>query len=912
MNAAGGAALVAPGSIAVLTGSFPVPAPLVAPGGSLPTRLGGFSAQLGAIPVPLFYVDKTQAYLQIPWELAGRTQATLTVTVNGQTAAPLAVGLAAAAPGIFTTNGQAAILDNLYRPLGPGHPAAAGGTLMRIFCTGLGVVTGTPGSGAPATKNSPTANPPVVILGTRQISAVSSILVGGSVGLYEVDVAVPADVLAGSAIPLSLLIGATTSNTVTIAVETPDQRAGALLQQMTLDEKLQLVHGALMDYNAGPLGSAGWVPGIPRLGIPDQNLADGSVGVGNGVGQATALPSSIASAASWDLDEAYKYGAVIGKEMRAFGQNVNLGGNVNLTGREPRDGRTFETKGEDPVLAGRITAAHLRGIQDQHVIAGIKHYAFNDQETGRTLANVVIDDRSARESDLLAFEIGIKESNVQSVMCSYNLVNGAWACGNNYLLNEVLKGDWAFPGFVMSDWYATHDPAGDAMAGLDQEQPGDHPYGTSWGEDLSSAIQKGDLSMSRLNDMVRRILRAMYAVGLFEYPASIHPIDAKGDAAIAQEIEEQGAVLLKNSGGQLPLDPAKLTSIAVIGSHADTGVLSGAGSAQVIPVGGPALQLAPLCPPCWGSQIYDPSSPLKAIQAQAPNADVQYDDGTNIASAVALAKSSTVAIVFLSNWESEGMDLPDLNFSNGQDALVSAVAAANPHSVVVLQNGGPQVMPWLSAVSAVLEAWFPGQRGGEAIANLLFGKVNPSGKLPMTFPASVRDLPRPFIPGDPNATAPFDVPFSEGFNVGYKWYDAKGITPLFPFGFGLSYTTFSISNAKAVAGQSTDGWTVTVNANVSNTGAVAGAEVVQVYLGLPASTGEPPRRLVGWSKVGLNPGDSAAIAIVIDSNDSSHPLSYWDTGSGSWQIAPGDYTVYVGNSSAQSSLQTAGTFHAGS
>lgn len=880
----------------------------------MPTKLGGFSAQLGAIPVPLFYVDTTQAYVQIPWELAGQTQATLTVTVNGQTAAPITVDLAAAAPGIFTTNGQAAIVDNLYRPLSPGHPATAGSTLMRIFCTGLGAVTNPPATGAPATGDpaAVTVITPVIYLGAHQVSVVRSILVGGSVGLYEVDAVVPADTPAGDAISISLLTGSSASNTAALAVQTPDQGAGALLQQMTLDEKLQLVHGALMDYNAGPLGSGGWVPGIPRLGIPDQNLADGSVGVGNSVGQVTALPSSIASAASWDLDEAYKYGAVIGKEMRALGQNVNLGGNINLTGREPRDGRTFETKGEDPVLAGRITAAHLRGIQDQHVIAGIKHYAFNDQETGRTFANVVIDERPARESDLLAFEIGIKDSNVQSVMCSYNLVNGIWACSNNHLLNDVLKGDWAFPGFVMSDWYATHDPAGDATAGLDQEQPGDHPYGSNWGEDLRAAVQRGDLSMSRLNDMVHRILRAMYAVGLFEFPASVQPIDAQGDAAIAQEIEEQGAVLLKNSGAQLPLDPSKITSIAVIGSHADVGVLSGGGSAQVIPVGGPALQLAPLCPPCWGTLIYDPSSPLKAIQTKAPNAHVQYDDGTDVATAAALAKSSSVAIVFLSNWESEGMDLADLNFPKGQDALVSAVAAANPHTIVVLENGGPQVMPWLASVAAVLEAWFPGQRGGEAIANLLFGKANPSGKLPMTFPASVKDLPRPAIPGDPNAAAPFDVPLTEGFKVGYKWYDAKSMTPLFPFGFGLSYTTFSISSAKAAALQSTDGWSVAVNASVSNTGAVAGAEVVQIYLGLPASIGEPPKRLVGWSKVGLNPGDSVAVGIVIDSNDSSHPLSYWDTGSSSWLIAPGDYTVYIGNSSAPSSLQIAGTFHVGS
>ena len=458
-------------------------------------------------------------------------------------------------------------------------------------------------------------------------------------------------------------------------VTDPDQRADLLLALMTLDEKFQLVHGNdTLENSTNPRGAGLWVLGIPRLGIPDLLMADGPAGVGDSVGPATALPSSMASAASWDVNEAYKYGQVIGKELRAFGINVNLGGNVNLIGREPRDGRTFESKGEDPLLAGKIAVAHLRAIQDQYVIAGVKHYAFNDQETARTQANAVIDERSARESDLLAFEIALKDSNAQMAMCAYNLENGTYACGHNHLLNEMMKGDWGFPGFILSDAYATQSSVASAIAGLDQEQPGDYMFAGIWApESLETAIQNGGMPLSRLNNMVHRILRAMYAVGVFDHPATAQPIDAAGDAAIAQEMEEQGAVLLKNTGGQLPLNPSSLASITVIGSHADVGVLSGGGSAQVVPYGGAALTLPPECPPytpspgglaCTGAhEVYDPSSPLTAIEAMAPSATVTFNDGTDQTAAATLAASSTVAIVFVNQWESEGMDLVDLSFS---------------------------------------------------------------------------------------------------------------------------------------------------------------------------------------------------------------------------------------------------------
>jgi beta-glucosidase len=627
------------------------------------------------------------------------------------------------------------------------------------------------------------------------------------------------------------------------------------------------------------------------------------------VGPATALPSSLASAASWDLNEAAKYGTIIGSELSDYGINVNLGGNVNLIGREPRDGRTFETKGEDPILAGKITAAHLKAIQAEHVIAGIKHFAFNDQESGRTTANALIDERSGRESDLLAFEIGVKDSNVQSVMCSYNLTNSQYDCENSHLLNDVLKTGWGFPGFVMSDWWGTHSTATAAVNGLDQEQPNQQYFST-----LGQAVTSGTVPQSRLDNMVHRILRAMYEVGIFDNPQKIQAIPAAADGAVAQEIEEQGAVLLKNAGSQLPLS-SSVQTIAIIGSHADSYVLSGGGSAQVQPIGGGLTGPQP-CPPCWATVTWDPSSPLAAIQAKAPSAKVQFADGSDAAAAAALAASSQVAIVFVSQWASEGMDEPSLSLTDltsatpiDQDALIEAVAAANPKTIVVVESGGPILMPWLSQVSAVLEAWYPGQNGGPAIADLLFGVANPSGKLPITFPASEAQLPRPVIPQPPDGVTPFNVDYTvEGYNVGYKWYDVKGFTPLFPFGYGLSYTTFSITTPAIVNNlSSTTLPNFQVTFNLANTGAVAGAEVAQVYLGLPASTNEPPKRLVGWQKVQLSAGASQAVTIEVDQNDSSHPMSYWDTGTSSWTVAPGTYTVYLGNTSATASLTTVGT-----
>ena len=690
----------------------------------------------------------------------------------------------------------------------------------------------------------------------------------------------------------------------------PDERASLVLRQMTLDEKIQMVHGlptyslpGLPDYKRTPgsLEGDGFTPAIPRLGLPALQIIGAGVGVTNlgrrWNGQSTLLPSSLAETATWDTSAAYAFGQVIGRETRNQGFNVQIGGGIDLT-REPRNGRNFEYHGEDPLLAGKILGRELKAIQDQHLIADIKHYAVNDQETGRAAVNSVLDKRSLRESDLLAFEIAIKESNVGTVMCAYNRVNGDYSCENDYLLNQVLKKDWGFKGWVMSDWGAAHSTVKAARNGLDQEMP----TAVYFADKLKTAIEKGELPASQLDQMVHRILRTEFAFGIVDDPPVVKPIDVQAGRAAAQRVEEQGIVLLKNSG-ILPLRSTHYREIAVIGSYAETGVLSGGGSAQVSPVGGNAVPAGVYPPGLFGFllvPVYVPSSPLQAIRARAPETLVDYDPAGDIASAVQLAKVSDVAIVFAHQWTHEGIDLSTLSLPDHQDELIEKVAAANPHTIVVLETGGAVLMPWLDKVEGVLEAWFPGAGGGEAIANVLFGNVNPSGKLPITFPASEASLPHPKIalpPGvstvpsdiiiDPKAES-FDAVYNEGLKVGYKWYDAENKTPLFPFGFGLSYTAFSYSNLNVTR---TSGLRVTLD--VKNTGQRPGAEVAQIYLGLPPSTNEPPRRLVAWQRVELGPGETRPVVLNVE----KQMMSIFDVDKDNWQLVPGEYSVYAGSSS---------------
>jgi beta-glucosidase len=690
----------------------------------------------------------------------------------------------------------------------------------------------------------------------------------------------------------------------------PDERATLVVKEMTLDEKVSLLHGTglkglgpVSPLAVGSNGGAGYVVAIPRLGIPAIQMSDAAYGVrqsGENGRYSTALPNNLASAASWDLDAAYEYGALIARELRAQGYNMSLGGGINLT-REPRNGRTFEYLGEDPILAGKMVGQVMRGEQAQHVIGDLKHYALNDQESGRNAVNVNIDQRSMRESDLLAFEIGLRESNAGAVMCSYNRVNGDYACENKYLLTDVLKKDWNFKGFVVSDWEGTHSTSKASAAGLDNEEPG----GIFYGDAMKKAVESGKVPLAELDEHVHRILRSMFACGVIDDPTEKSVVDVEGGFEVAQKIEEQSIVLLKNERSQLPLDVSKVSNIAVIGAHSDVGMISGAGSAQVDPPGGNAIMPPGKGRPAWRAQIWFPTSPLKAIRAKAPHANVQYDPGTDPVAAAALAKTADVAVVFAYQWECEDADLETLSLPGHQDDLIAQVAAANPHTIVVLETGSPVTMPWAGQVAGIVEAWYAGSRGANAVASVLFGDANPSAKLPITFPKSDADLPHPTLvkPPKKSTTDPadkepwrtvakglpaFQITYDEGLKVGYKWYDAEKKEVLFPFGYGLSYTTYSYSDLKVSPGKS-----VRLSFQLANTGARAGAEIAQVYAVLPASAGEPPKRLVGWSKVKLDRGQSKEVTIEID----PRYLSVFNVDQDAWQLLPGDYTFLVGSSS---------------
>ena len=694
----------------------------------------------------------------------------------------------------------------------------------------------------------------------------------------------------------------------------PDERADMVLKEMTLDEKISLLHGQGMPFGStGPTesnGGAGYTNAIPHLGIPSIQMADSAYGVTRGAAAgrySTALPNNLAAASAWDPQAAFEYGALIGRELRNQGYSMSLGGGVNLP-REPRNGRTFEYMGEDPLLAGILDGNVVKGVQSQFVIGDLKHYALNDQESGRNAVNVNIDKRSMRETDLRAFEIAMSIAEPGGVMCSYNRVNGDFACENSYLLNEVLKKDFRFKGFVLSDWGGTHSAAKASHNGLDQEQPGK----TFFGDELKKAVESGDVPQEELNDHVHRVLRTIFASGLFDHPVVKQVPDVEKGAALAQHLAEGSIVLLKNERKVLPLESG-IRTVAVIGGHADAGVITGGGSAQVDAPGGSAV---PPPPPSGNNpmarfmrQQWLPSSPLKALSAALPGANVTFNSGDDAAAAAAVARQADVAIVFAWQWESEGFDLPTLDLAKEQNALIEAVAAANPRTVVVLETGSPATMPWIDKVASVIELWYPGIRGAEALANILTGKVNPTGKLAITFPKSDTDLPHPTLVlpppesqmnfgggGDISARMaraakglpPFQISYDEGLRVGYKWYDDEKKDVLFPFGFGLSYTTYAYSGLTVKAG---DG--LSVSFMVKNTGKRAGTEIAQVYTGFPDAAGEPPKRLIGWTRVNLAPGEQKAVTVAVDRDR----LTVYGESSDSWKLVPGKYNVQAGGSS---------------
>jgi len=696
-------------------------------------------------------------------------------------------------------------------------------------------------------------------------------------------------------------LGARADAVVEQRADSADVEAHRIVGQMTLDEKISLLHGSTGGSASRALGNdvngAGFVPGIVRLGVPALHETDAPLGVvGAGLDpdgpKATAFPSGLALASTFDPGLAYRMGATVGAEARAKGFNVLLGGGVDLA-RDPRNGRNFEYLGEDPLLAGILAGAEIRGVQDQHVMSTVKHFVVNDNETNRKTLNAVIDPAALRESDLLAFEIAIERGRPGAVMCAYNKVNGAYACGNDELLNGVLKRDWRYPGFVMSDWGAVHS-TDYALRGLDQ-QSGEQIDDKIWfGAPLESAVRDGTIPQARIDDMARRIVRSMLATQIGDDPPKLTAIDYAGHAKTALDLARKGIVLLKNEGDILPL-PRHVKRIAVIGGDAQFGVLSGGGSSQVTPsdhgtfdtlVGG-QNELADL-----RKEVWIRSAPMKALQSALGDAEILYDPGIYPADAAALARRADIAIIFASQHQFEGADVPDLTLPRGQDAVIEAVAKANPETVVVLETGNPVSMPWAGRVPGIVEAWYPGQEGGQAIADILTGAVNPSGHLPVTFPVDDEQTVRPTLPNlgaDTHADVAID--YSEGADVGYRWYAREGRKALFSFGFGLSYTRFALSGLKVEGGSS-----ITVSFTVKNIGARAGATVPQAYLS--SAAGQPLLRLIGFQRVELKPGETHRVSMVAD----PRLLARFDASGHRWRIAGGRYKVFIGQSSASNEV----------
>jgi beta-glucosidase len=823
----------------------------------------------------------------------------------------------------------------------------------------------------------------------------------------------------------------------------PGQRASELLAQMTEADKFQMVDGTGFAFGSG-VDYAGHIQGIPALGIPDLYLADGAVGAGNGSTGVTQFPDGTSDAATWDPATVYSVGAADGGEQAAKGHEVALAPNVNIL-RTPYGGRAFEAYGEDPYLASQIVAADVKGVQSAGVIATVKHYIGNDQETLRNSIDVQVSQRAEAEIYDPAFQSAVN-AGVGAVMCSYNMVNGSYSCQNSQTLAGTLDAVMNFKGFVMSDWGATHSTVASVDAGLDMNMPGGAGFGTDYysASALQAALTAGQITQAQINNMVYRILRSMFAVGIFDHtyptPAAALNTDVStpADNQAALTASEQGTVLLKNDRGVLPLGPG-VKSIAVIGDDAGTDArYGGGGSASVnptnpvTPIAGitsratqagdtvtysqgnsnylslSALPDADFTPttgtgPGWTATYYAGSSasgtplgsevvtslnvtgtPAIVTAAGATTWSVAYTatmtpDATGVAefelsagndatlsiggrhvvsygpgtgstftglasltqgtpvsfeldatglstsggggfggpssvvdvtwapqenllwqAAANAAKSSSVAVVFASNYSAEGSDLQTLELPGDQDQLIEAVAHANPNTIVVLNTSGPAYMPWLNDVAGVLEAWYPGQQDGNAIAALLYGDVDPSGHLPETFPANASQgvaqggtvlTPNLQFPG--NGT---DVDYTEGIDVGYRYYDVHNQTPLFPFGYGLSYTTFAYSNLRVQS----SGHGATAQVTITNTGRTTGAEVAQLYLTDPAAAGEPPYQLKGFQKVALAPGQSQRITLQLTSQD----LSYYQTATSSWVVAPGPYRVSIGSNERDLSVSS--------
>jgi beta-glucosidase len=783
------------------------------------------------------------------------------------------------------------------------------------------------------------------------------------------------------------------------------ERVGMLMSRMTLADKINEVTGA---GTSEPY--VFYISAIPSLCVPAIGEEDGPVGVGDGLTGVTQMPAAVSLAATFDPSLATLYGQVVGAEERAKGAMINLGPTINID-RDPRWGRSFEAYTEDPYLNGAMAVGFIDGVQSQGEMSMVKHYAVYNQETNRNTPadDAIVSERAIHEIYLPGFWAATNIAKASSVMCSYSTINGVPACQNQYLIGDTLDQRWGYPGFVTSDYGATHSTLQSAQAGLDQEMPSAEYYGS----DLAAAIGAGEVSMATLDQMVSRIFTEMFRFNEFNDPptgSTGATVTTPAHQAVSAAVAEQGTVLLKNSGGTLPLAASGGGSVAVIGPAASAQPqYTGGGSAyvtstfSVTPLQGiqaaagsgtsvsytqglptdtsltpiPGSDLTPaytgtgfggtytgtLTAPETGTYVLafeNPCSCYSAVNLSLDGKELLANPGTppvstysvgvnlvagqtytlqlsgggesanlswatpselapGIGQAVAAAKAAKTAVVVVSDdTESEAVDRASLNLPSAQNELISAVAAANPHTVVVIDAGAPVVMPWINQVASVVDAWYPGESNGTALAAVLFGQVDPGGHLPVTFPVDLSQVPASTPAEFPGVNG--QVLYSEGIDVGYRYYDANNETPLFPFGYGLSYTSFSFSHLNVTPqavqnGSSNPGATscgcngqsgaqVRVSATVTNTGKVAGSDVAQLYLGDPASAGEPPRQLKGFQKVTLQPGQSTTVSFTL----SGHDLSYWDDAANGWVLPDGQYQVYVGDSSALANLPLHGGF----
>lgn len=669
-----------------------------------------------------------------------------------------------------------------------------------------------------------------------------------------------------------------------------EARVEDLLARMTLEEKIAMVHADNRFSTAA----------IPRLGIPARQLSDGPHGVreetvGRDVSQAvgrtddfaTFMPALVGLAATWNPELAAAYGKTLGEEARQRGKQIMLAPGMNIM-RTPLNGRNFEYLGEDPFLVSRLVVPYIRAEQGEEVASCAKHFVANDQEYERNTINVEMDERTLREIYLPPFEAAVKEAGVLSVMSAYNKFRGEYCSENDYLLNKILKDEWGFKGLVVSDWNAVHSTRGSVLNGLDLEmgtvgRPFDEFY---LARPFLEGVRKGEFPMSVLDDKVRRNLRVMLVTRALHGHSSPGSINTKEHQAAARRVAEESFVLLKNDAGALPLDPARLTSVAVIGENAVRLQAYGGGSARI--------------------KTFYEITPLEGILRRAGDRlNVTYSTGygekggEELAARAVRAASQADVVIYVGGLnhapglDMEGTDRKDLKLPYNQDALIQRIVQANPRTIVVLLGGGPVEMgPWLARAPAVLHAWYPGMEGGNALARVLFGDVSPSGKLPFTFPVRLEDSPAHALGAYPGKDG--TVRYEEGLLVGYRWFDAKAIEPLFPFGHGLSYTRFEYSGLRLVEGTDATGPALTVEFQVANTGRSEGGEVAQVYVSdVKSSLPRPLQELKGFSKVFLKPGERRTVSIPL----ARRAFAFYDPQQRGWLAEKGDFRIMVGASS---------------